>query len=226
MAERKPTATALTQVIYEGLREEITGGRLRPGAVLSRRRIAERYGSSYATVIEAMVRLENVGLIEAQSSQMARVRPLSVEMIQDTYVLREALETQAILRACEMATAEEIEDLYRRAEAVDANAPQHARSGKAPNPLGPVLHWEFHKRIAVLSGSGALVRELERIELLRRLHANWIHVPEMIDPPRYHSLLVDPIKEGNLLASVAVMREHVRKGLEKELRAYRLKISE
>src|SRR5436190_2516146 len=118
-ALRRSDPAGLTQVIYEGLREEITTGKLKPGELLSRRRIAERYGASYTPVIEAMVRLENAGLVEAEASQMARVSQVSVETIQNTYVLREALETQAIRLACERALDAEIDELYRLAEEVD-----------------------------------------------------------------------------------------------------------
>src|SRR5947209_4570671 len=106
--------------VYEGLRDEITTGKLKPGAVLSRRKIAASYGTSYASVIEAMVRLEHVGLIEAESAQMARVRRVTQELIEQTYVLREAYEVQAIYLACQSATAAEVEEQYRMAETLDA----------------------------------------------------------------------------------------------------------
>jgi DNA-binding GntR family transcriptional regulator len=110
----------LAQQVYEGLCQEITTGKLKPGELLSRRKIAAAYGTSYIPVIEAMVRLENAGLIETESTQMARVTKVTVESIENTYVLREALETQAIRLACETATEQEIEELYRLAEEVDA----------------------------------------------------------------------------------------------------------
>src|SRR6516164_8386292 len=126
MRVRKPTRPkrssdlALTQVIYDGLCREITTGKLKPGELLSRRQIAQRYGASYTPVIEAMVRLENAGLVEAEAAQMARVRRLSIDAIQGNYVLREAYETQAIRLACVRATAAEIDELFRRAEEVEA----------------------------------------------------------------------------------------------------------
>ena len=42
--------------------------------------------------------------------------------------------------------------------------------------------------------SPALVGELERIELLGRLKANWIFVEDLPDPPRHHGHLVDLIR--------------------------------
>src|SRR4051812_16774520 len=108
-------AGSLAKAIYQGLCQEITTGVLKPGELLSRRRIAERYGCSYTPVIEALVRLEHSGLIEAETSQMARVRKETIETIRNNYILREAYETQAIRQACEAATAQEIDGLYRLA---------------------------------------------------------------------------------------------------------------
>lgn len=61
---------------------------MEPGEALSRRKVAQRYGCSYATVVEAMVRLANAGLVEAESSQMARVRRVTIESIRDVYTPR------------------------------------------------------------------------------------------------------------------------------------------
>lgn len=213
----------LARKIYDGLCLEITSGRLKPGAVLSRRKIAAAYGTSYVPVIEAMVRLEGTGLIETTSAQMARVCHVSQESIQQTYVLREAYETQAIRLACQHATREEVDDLYRMAEEVQRRVPQKKKTAAETrrSEEGLRAHWLFHRRIAELSRCPLLVEELERIELHQRLRANWIYVPEMPDPPRLHAVLVDAIKAADADAADAAMRAHVRLGLEKELHNYR-----
>lgn len=229
MPERKPSSegepaqAALSDAIYEGLRDEITGGKLKPGEPLSRRGIARRYGTSSIPVIEALVRLEGAGLVEAEARQAARVRKISVETIQDDYVLREAYETQAIRLACEAATTAEIDELYAMAEAVDSYV-STGGTKRAADKKGPLLHWRFHREIARISRCPALVRELERIELLRRLQANWYFAPDLPDPPRHHSQLVDAIQGRDPVPADAAMRAHVRKGLEKELLAYRMKM--
>jgi DNA-binding GntR family transcriptional regulator len=226
--KRRTTGTAaapaaLARTVFEGLRDEIVAGELRPGESLSRRWIARRYGTSYIPVIEALARLESTGLIESEVRQAARVRKITLETIQEDYVLREAHETQAIRLACEAATEEEIEELYQLAQSVDAIV-QSSPTQSPEQKDGPLLHWQFHRRIAELSRCRALVRELERIELLRRLQANWYLVPDLPDHPRHHSLLVDAIKARDPIAADAAMRAHVRRGLEKELAAYRMKI--
>ena len=209
---------ALTQVIYDGLCKEITTGKLKPGDVLSRRQIAARYGSSYTPVIEAIVRLENVGLVESESSQMARVRRISVETIESDYVLREAYETQAIRLACESATDDEIEELGQLAGQLDERM---AKRGK-PDRRTQLAHWGLHKRIAELSRYRVLVRALEHAELLRLLQSNWITVPNPVEPLRYHSRLVDAIRHRDPEVADAAMRVHIRNGRDSEITGYRM----
>jgi DNA-binding GntR family transcriptional regulator len=221
--KRKSSTNGLAQLIYDGLLEEITTGKLRPGEPLSRRRIADRYGCSYTPVIEAMVRLEHAGLIEAESSQMARVRSQSIETIRGIYILREAYETQAIRLACDEARPREVDELYELAEAVDRRA-QVCEETDYEDDEGPLLNWRFHLRISEISRCPFLTQELERIELLKRLRANWIYIPKLADPPRFHAELVDTIRDRDPLAADAAMRAHVRKGFEKEARAYQMKI--
>jgi DNA-binding GntR family transcriptional regulator len=154
---KKAAPAGLAAAIYEGLCREIITGRLRPGELLSRRRIARRYGSSYTPVIEAMVRLEEAGLVEAESAQMAGVRPMTLENIRGVYVLLEAYETQAIRLACAAATDAEIDDLAAAAVAVDERIAR--RNGR--DREGVALHWQFHTCIAQLS------RRLENVLRLR-----------------------------------------------------------
>jgi len=217
---KKSDGLALTQRIFDGLCHEITTGKLRPGELLSRRRIAQRYGVSYTPVIEAMVRLENVGLVETENAQMARVRRLTIETIHENSALREAYETQAVRLLCERALPEEFEELARRAQEVDAHRQARDASGKDEDPQGVLLHWQFHRRIAELSRCPALVRELERIQLLRQLQAIWLYMPNVIGPARMHSELVEVIATRDPQAADAAMREHVRYGLKKELMGY------
>lgn len=210
------------EIVYEGLCREITSGKLKPGEVLSRRRIAARYGTSYTPVIEAMVRLENVGLVESESAQVARVRRMSVEAIESDYVLREAHETQAVRLACESATDDEIDELGRLARQLD----ERMTESRKPDRKIQRQHWSFHKRIAELSRYRVLVLALERAELLRLLLSNWINVPHPVEPLRYHSRLVDAIRGRNPEAADAAMRIHIRNGRDSEIAGYRMSLRE
>ena len=222
---RKPSETGITlvQTIFETLRAEIASGEVPPGELLSRRALASRFRCSYSTVVEVMVRLEGAELIEAETAQMARVVRPTLERIRDAHVLIEAYETQAIRLACLSATAGEIDELYLLAEALE----QRIAARDPDDREAPTLHAQFHKRIAQVGRVPGLVRALERSQLLVRCQKHWtVTATEMPDSPRWHSVLVDAIRDRDPLAADAAMRAHMRRGFEKDLLAYQLALVE
>jgi DNA-binding GntR family transcriptional regulator len=225
VSQRFTPEPTLTQRVFEGICQEIATGRIRPGEYLSRRKVAHRYGVSYMPVLEAFIRLEQTGVLEGGAGRMAQVRPLTLEKIQDDFLIREAFETQAIREACVKATPAEIEELSRLAEAVD----ERIEADRCHRPIAAIeegagLHWAFHMRIAELSGSGALVRALERLALLRHFYDLWrAHKHPLVpDPPRAHSRLVDAIRDRNVAAAEAEMHAHIRRGMQNECHAFQL----
>ncbi len=219
-------SSVLTQRIYRSLLDEIIGGKLRPGEPLSRRRIADRHGCSYTPVIEALIRLEYAGLVETEAFRTPRVCGLSLERIQGDAMLREACETQAIRMACEHATPDEVEELQGFAEEVDALEEVARTRSKAAGAHrdgaeeGPIRDWRFHRRIAELSRCPALLREMERIVLLRRFKATWAFTEGFTGPSHHHTRLVEMIRRRDPLAADAEMRDHVRRGYENEVKGY------
>jgi DNA-binding GntR family transcriptional regulator len=213
---------ALVQRVYDGLYRDIAAGRFRPGERLPRRMIAQRYGVSNTPVSAALVRLVQTGLVEVETGQMARVRRMTLDAIHGDYELREAIETQAIRRACEAATPTEIEELRRLAEAVDVwhNDPQQ-RGGRTE---GPRVDSDFHRRIAEVSRYPVLVRELEKITLAWHFRRGWLAPVAADEPPQQHGLLVDLIARRDVEAATAEMRAHIRRGLRDECLAFQQRI--
>jgi DNA-binding GntR family transcriptional regulator len=208
---------ALVQRVYDGLRHDIVNGRFQPGQRLPRRMIAKRYHVSNTPVSAALVRLAQTGLVEVETGQMARIRRVTLEAIHDEYELREAIETQAIRRACEAATPVEIEELRRLAEAVDA---QHNHARRPESAEGLKLDAQFHRRITEVSRYRLLGRELEKLTLVWHFSRAWL-VPVSADEPRgQHALLVDLIARRDAEAAVAEMRAHIRRGLRDECLAF------
>ncbi len=222
---RKPgeNGATLVQTIFETLRAEIASGELLPGELLSRRTLASRFRCSYSTVVEVMVRLEGTELIDAATAQIARVVRPTLESIRDVHILIEAYETQAIRLACQSATAGEIDELYLLAEVLEKRI-----AARDPNDReAPALHAQFHKRIAQVGRAPGLVRAMERSQLMVRCQKHWtVTATEMPDPPRWHSLLIDAVRDRDPLAADAAMRAHMRRGFEKDMLAYQLSLVE
>jgi DNA-binding GntR family transcriptional regulator len=212
---------ALVQRVYDGLYRDITAGRFRPGERLPRRMIAQRYGVSNTPVSAALVRLAQTGLVEVETGQMARIRRVTLDAIHSDYELREAIETQAIRRACEAATPAEIEELHRLAETVDVRHNDPRRGGQNE---GPQLDSNFHRRIAEVSRYPVLVRELDKITLAWHLRRGWFAPVAADEPSRQHGLLVDLIARRDIEAAATEMRAHIRRGLRDECLAFQQRI--
>jgi DNA-binding GntR family transcriptional regulator len=81
--------------VYEALRREIITGIQLPGMRLVLRELAERYGTSVFPVREALRMLEQDGLVESTPHQGARVATLKASEIEETFLIRSAVEKMA-----------------------------------------------------------------------------------------------------------------------------------
>ena len=85
----------LSAKVYHTLRDEILSGALPPHTRLVRRTVSKRLGVSPMPVTEALLRLEQDGLVESEPMYGSRVKAWTLEAVQGDEVLREALECQA-----------------------------------------------------------------------------------------------------------------------------------
>jgi DNA-binding GntR family transcriptional regulator len=108
-----PPATRLifrNQVI-DALRAAIVDGRLQPGQPITERQLAHDLQISRAPIREALRDLEKEGLIVTRPHKGTYVASFSDEDVQEIYTLRANLETMALGRAIERATAADIQAL-------------------------------------------------------------------------------------------------------------------
>jgi DNA-binding GntR family transcriptional regulator len=91
-------AAALSEQVYEALRNELRAGRLQPGEPLAEASLAEHLGVSRTPVREALARLASEGLVVPQGRSFAlpRLTPRDVEHV---YELRRLLEPEAMRQA-------------------------------------------------------------------------------------------------------------------------------
>ena len=101
---RRP-GESLAARAYQQIRDEILRGDLAIGDVLSRRKLADRLNMSFLPITEAMQRLESEGLVESRPRIGTRVRIPTEQDIRNSYVIREALESQAARLCAEHITA-------------------------------------------------------------------------------------------------------------------------
>jgi DNA-binding GntR family transcriptional regulator len=213
-ASSVPAQASLSSHAYFLVRERILRGQLRPGDVISRRKVAQDLGISLLPVAEAFKRLESDHLVECRPRAGTRVRIPSLEEIQGRCIVREALESQSA-RLCSLhATTKQRLELERMAEQLDT---LYFRFQNAPDPdlqfVVHTNHFELHMRIAEYAGSPELREAIERNNVL--IH-NWffdLAAERTSLPAGFHRKLVKVIAAGDPEAADAAMRRHVQYGL-------------
>jgi DNA-binding GntR family transcriptional regulator len=149
-AERRTVA----EDVYRALKRDIIILRHSPGASLTETELARRYGSSRVPVREACNRLQQEGLVTSLPYKGYFVNRISLKEIQDSFELREVLETHAIEQAALRAPADEI----NRFEKLAATEYTYHDWASYADFLDRNL--EFHIQLSALSRNTRLVAAL------------------------------------------------------------------
>jgi DNA-binding GntR family transcriptional regulator len=206
----------LSQRVYNTIRDEIIDGDLHPGGRLVRRELSKRLGVSPMPVTEALLRLENEGLVESRPLYGCRVSPLTIDELRNDEVLREALECQAARLCAERVGDVNLGRLMSKAKLADRMMVQ----GDSTSRLGMQTHLEFHLEVANCTGYSRLGEELQRLWFRRLMRLNWLKAIQYRQPPTdWHQQVVDVVAQGDPEAADAKMREHVRFGTENDQEA-------
>jgi DNA-binding GntR family transcriptional regulator len=201
-------STTLANRVYHALQVEITTGQIRPGQRLVRREIARRLGVSPIPVIEALLRLEQDGLVESKPNCGARAIAITPETIVNECMLREAIECQVARLLATTADKDQMDELETAARRLDGLM----QRGDPNSVIGMELHMEFHLRLARLTGFPLLEQHLHGIWVRHLMQLNWVN--SILDPvPKgWHALLVSILRRREPGEAEEAMRKHVRYG--------------
>lgn len=166
MADLEPTETrplarvTMPDWVTQSLSELIRGGSYLPGARLpSEAQMARDFGVSRTVIREAVSRLKSEGLVESRQGSGVFVREAgadmafriapnnvgSIEHLLHVAELRLSVEAEIAALAAERATADQIDQIGKRLEAIDADV---ANGGN-----GVAADIEFHRSIARATGN-------------------------------------------------------------------------
>lgn len=150
-------AQNLSERIYALVRERIVSGAFSPDAPVRQDALAAELGVSKIPLREAMVRLEQDGLLSSQANRGYVVRPLTPDEAEEVYALRLKIEPEAVGMASRLATEPDRRAARRALDALDdAAATDKSQVGR--------LNREFHM---------SLVRPLQRpitVQMIERLN--------------------------------------------------------
>lgn len=197
---------SLAAEAYTVVRQRIVRGELVLGQAVSRRRLAAELGMSFLPVTEALLRLEFEGLLESRPRAGTRVRIPAPQDVEGSYVVRQALETQAAILCAQVATSAERSELRRVAARVDA------LSTKSDRSMYVSVHLKLHQRIAEYARCDALRDAIERTHAMQMIWFCVMRKPSPDESPRRHQVFIEAILSGDTSRIVAAVAEHLAVG--------------
>ena len=195
--------------VFERLRHDIIALTLAPGTVLSRAELQGRFGLSSTPVRDALMRLQEEGLVDVFPQHATVVSPIDLDKARQGQFLRRSVELE-IVRALaskpDAAVVERLRSLIRRQSAF-AKLGEHAAFTSADQA--------FHKAMFDSANVSDLWHVVNRhgghIDRLRRLH---LPVPgKMRDVVRDHKAIVDAIASGKPEEAQLRLRDHLSRSL-------------
>jgi DNA-binding GntR family transcriptional regulator len=212
------------------IRDDILGGRLRPGQRLIFPAIAERYGASVGVTREALTWLVTQGLVRVQAHQGHIVSPLSKDDLQDLATARLSIEPLVLSDSISNRSLE-WEARIVAAHHVMAGSFAAMTSGRGENdPLATgqevddewaAAHAAFHD--ALFSGCRnrrllAITRTLAEEAALYRRWSDSLASPR--DVMEEHRALMEAAIHGDEETAVLRLRDHVARTATSLIQAY------
>lgn len=103
--------TSISKQVVRALRQQIFSGQLKPGEKVPESKIAEEMGISRGPVREALLVLEQEGLVATSPRRGSRVVQITMRDIREMYTLRALLEGYAVTLFMDNITKEGIDEL-------------------------------------------------------------------------------------------------------------------
>ena len=211
---RKIRNISASQQIRDALRDRIITLDLAPGENLSRGEIAEFYGVSQTPVRDAMMRLEEEGLLHIYPQSKTEVSKIDIDHARETQVLRLSLEIEVTRRLCSASHGSHAGDHAGDHDLGAAElALQRQEQALAAQDLDSFSAHDraFHRAFFEAAG----VPELWDLVTERSIHIDRLRHLNLPDPGKvaeimaYHRRILDAVRTGDAVTAEAEVRGHL-----------------
>ncbi len=148
----------LASQIAASMRQRILAGDWKPGERIVESRLARELKVGQPTLREALVNLENCGLVIRQTTKGCIVTELSPKQVSDLVAIRQVLESLAIDLICTTATDAELSNLEEIADKLVEVAIEEGDQFSAQDLL-------FHQEMWAMTGNEFISKQLEQVTL-------------------------------------------------------------
>ncbi|MGF9905975.1 GntR family transcriptional regulator [Brevibacillus porteri] len=155
---KKVKRSSIREQVYLQIQEWIISGVLKPGDRLKDQELAEVLGASRTPIREALLRLEEEGMIQSKANSWTQVAPVDINQAYRLYPVIWTLEKLAVSFAKENIKEEHVKEM----EAINEELDRALKQGDA---LGAQHHdARFHQVIINLSENEELIHVLDGLK--------------------------------------------------------------
>lgn len=204
-----------TGLAYDRLRAEILHGALMPGERLRAADLQDRFQLGLTPLREALMRLANEGLVEAETHRGARVSDASASGFADLMATRRAIERLCLVQAMRAGDAAWEAEIITAQHLLARAALPETTQDRDTAAAWEVLHRRFHAALVAACGSDWLLRfwnqladHSARYRKIRLLHHRDA-VAEVRDLGGEHRALADAVLARDPERGPALMDAHL-----------------
>lgn len=195
----------LRKAIRRQLIDRLFAGELEPGQRLKERQLAEQLGISRTPLREALIGLQNEGLVEAHQSKGFQVASLDAETLYELCAIVGILES-AVLRKLERPADERLDELDELTR----------RRAETDEP-GEVIRLDaaWHRKLIGRSSNRELRKLIERVR--RRLYfyeyTFLVRVGDISDSTEQHLQVTEALREDGKERAAELLESHWKTGI-------------
>ena len=199
-------ASRKSEEVYTILRKRIVLSDINDNQTITEMEIATATGCSQSTVREALLRLQEEGLVVRKAYRGSVVSPISINEAQAFLKLRAQLESEALVHSLPLVDAShiaELSDLVRAMEALAAAGDEYGLFE---------LDQRFHTRLFELAQMPALVPVLIRCSLYNhRNKISLVNAPRTLqETAQRHWSIVHALQRGDVVGAQKVLQHHIK----------------
>lgn len=200
---------AHSERVFQQLRQEIYQFVLLPGDRFTEVDTARRLGCSRTPVREALLLLQNEGLVRRCLRNGWEVFPIDFDVYEDLYETRALIEVNSVRRLCSSASSKVNRDVLTVLQATWQAAPE-AQALTCDEIAA--LDEQFHIALTEAAGNRELVNILtnitNRIRIMRRL--DFEYEARVAQTYKEHADLLDAIAHRDEARAVALISAHIQ----------------
>jgi DNA-binding GntR family transcriptional regulator len=208
------SSNSLNDVTYDAIKKDIMNMTLEPGMNVSVQKLSERYGVSRTPVREAIVRLQQSGLVEVYPQRKTVVSKIDLDRVSEELFIRTSLESAVVdkfIRRCSELVGDTMQELINKQKKhmdKESFTEFYAKDNRFHQLIfetaGQVLAWKtiedvvsHYSRIRILHG------KINGVESIIHVHEKMLAATRKRDPEAMRKAVMEYF--DNLLEQIKSM---------------------